>query len=295
MIKETTSPEVGTSIGNFFDQARPIATAFFPIEFINAEAQKEGYAGIEWHPFRFMCGLQIRTGILTQKGKDAIVSAHQSYRGEKSLNEALKHPNKKLAAISYFVLPQRESSIKNLRQLQKVLQRKIPIVLYPSDKTEAAIRQDSFAEKLFQPNPEIMQQWGINSPEDLISEAYRRGYTGLCLDLFHLRELGTPDLNPWQESLPQLLPHTKEIHVSAGREDITVPHEVDTTSELEDLLFGTKSTDLSKMLRYISSQEWRSLIVTEIPASSIRGVLSNSANLIDAHRQITTNIKELLS
>lgn len=295
MSKETQGPEINTSIGNFLDVASPMATTLSPIELINTKAKEAGYTGLEWHPVRFLCGIQVRLGLITQKGKDAIMSAHQSYRAEKSFAEAIKHPNRNLAMVSYFILPERESSVKNLKQLQRLLRKKIPVVLYPSNKTEAAVSTASFAEKLFQPNPEVMEQWSIDSPEELISETYTRGYTGLCLDLFHFREQGNPDLNPWQETLPQLLPHTKEIHISAGREDVKTSHNIDTTSELKDLLLGTKNTDLTRILRYISSQNWNGLLVTEIPAFSIRGTLKPTINLVEAHRQITTNIKELLS
>lgn len=203
---------------------------------------------------------------------------------------------------SYIMFPERVNSIEGLERLQRILGRELPIVLYPSNPEEESGTDRRFSEKLFQPTPEVMYNWGVKTVEELIGEANKRGYSGFCLDLFHIRgeDIEGVGLNPWQETLPQLLPHTKEIHISAGRGDIRQKR-IDTKQELEDLLKGKGDSELLDIIRLIRESKWTGQVVTEIPAVSLhnirtkRGLFASVKDLIHDHRKIVGNIQDMLS
>ncbi len=146
-----------------------------------------------------------------------------------------------------------------------------------------------------------MHEWQVTNPEELTAEAERRGYTGLCLDLFHMRAVDAEGsgLNPWQETLPRLLPMAKEIHVAAGRVDIKQGH-IDTECELRELLAGQGRTDIIPMLKAIRDEGWQGRIVTEIPAAALhslrldRHVSTSIKDLIEDHRRIVSTIQNIL-
>jgi len=292
--------EVSTAIGNFFDKSHPAPVLWTVGRFVRA-AEESGYAGLEWHPLRIPSSFLLKRGFASQHSKDRITSLHQSYRSEKNFTEAWNHPNRQLAVVSYFLLPERVDSLKDLQKFQEAVGRKLPVVLYATLPGEESGTDRPFGEKLFQPTPEVMEMWGVQSAEQMVEEGYRRGYTGLCLDLFHFRETGEVDLNPWQESLPKLLEHTKEIHVSAGRDDVKVAHGVDTDAELGDLVMGTSKTDLTRILQAVKDLGWSGYVVTEIPAASIRqhnirgGAIMLTSDLVESHKQVVDTIKGVLS
>lgn len=296
--------EIASSVGNLGDKSIPQSLLWTVEKYVDVVRQAR-YVGLEWFPIKSflgvpIAGLQMRRGWLTQRAKDGIISLHQSYRGEKSFAEAWNHPNRALAVLSYFILPERVSSLNDLEHIQRVLGKKLPVVLYPSQEGEESGIQRHFTDKLFQPTPGVMKQWGVRSIQELIEQTYQRGYTGLCLDLYHFRQPDEVDLNPWQETLPQLLPHTKEIHISAGRGDMMQDF-VDTNAELRDLLDGTQYTDLPRILGTIRDLGWSGRMVTEIPAASLKLVLGATArflrtdSFIEAHKSIVGNTKAFIS
>lgn len=302
MSAERPRLEIDTSVINLFDKS-VFYTTFWSTEALVETAKNAGYRGFEWHSIRTVAGVQMNAGLTTQHSKEAVFSLHQSWRSEKSLAAAWKHPNRPLAMMAYVLLPERISSLNDLERLQKVLGRKLPVVLYPSHPDEESGTNRDFAEKIFQPYTEVMRWWEVETPEELIAEAYKRGYTGLCLDLFHMRRKNTDGygLNPWQETLPQLLPHTSEIHISAGRIDLSyVKGNPDTESELKSLLDPKNNTELLEMLRAIRELGWRGRVVTEIPAIALhrlrgKGSLLSVKDLIQDHRKIVTNIQNFLA
>jgi hypothetical protein len=143
-----------------------------------------------------------------------------------------------------------------------------------------------------------MQRWSTRTVQELTGEAKRRGYTGYCVDLSHLRgkPIGGYTLNPWQETLPQLLPFTQELHVSAGRYDMGYQK---TEEELKDLIRGTRNTQLPQMLDFIKRADWSGRVVTEIPPLALHRLRGNSSflsinNLMEDHQEIVQNIKAVL-
>lgn len=308
-VHDSLGTAVDASVINLFDRSVFYA-AFLPANTLIQTFQEAGYRGLQWHPIRTVAGIQLNRGLVTQNSKNAIVSLHQSWRSEKSLIEAWRHPNRPLAMMAYVLLPEMVNSLNALENLQKVLGKNLPVVLYPPHPKEESGTQRPFAEKIFQPYTEVMFRWGVRTPEKLIEETYKRGYTGLCIDLFHMRRKNINSfdpnssikdsigLNPWQETLPQLLPHTTEIHISAGRTDIKEKI-VDTENELRSLLNGQGNTELIKMLKFIRDSGWRGRIVTEIPAAALRALRGKNSTLsirdfVQDHRKIISNIQDIL-
>lgn len=296
------SVDVDSSVGNIFSKST-LYTALWPAHaYVDAIMEAE-YKGFQWLPFRGLpAAEQVNHGLISPYVKDAIRSLHQSYRSEKSFKEALQHPNPFLATLSYVLLPERTASLNDLEQLQKVVGRELPVVLYPPEGLESSGTDKRFAQKLFQPTPEITKLWGVTTISGLRQEAIKRGYTGFCTDLFHMR-VGAENsftLEPWQETLPQLLEFTKEIHIAAGRIDIP-QDKVDTMSELQDLRDGTRTTELTSMLFEIGRLGWNGRIVTEIPATALRTLRTDRSsfytpkNLIEDHRRIVGNVHDILS
>lgn len=297
--EQIPAAEISTSLQNFFDSST-IYAAFWPVNRFAWFTKETGYQGLEWHPTRLIAGLQMNFGLVKPREKLSIIAGHQSFRSEKTLAQALAHPNRILAVYSFLVLPERIKSLNDLQKLQQVVGRKLPMVLYPSHPGEESGTARPFAEKTFQPAPEVMKMWGIKTPQELAEKMKQFGYTGLCLDLFHFRRPGKSNLNPWQETLPKLLPHTQEIHISAGRIDMQNKG-IDTLEELKDLLSGKGVSELARILGTIKELGWSGRVVTEIPASALHQLrasggkyLSVSA-LIEDHRKIVATLEDLLS
>lgn len=265
---ESTQLRVSCSIMNFFDRSTFYTMLWTLSKFVDF-AKRAGYSDLQWHPLRAIpCGVQMGGGWLRKEEKNWITSAHQSWRVETSLQQILAHPVPSIAAVSFVILPERVKSLDALEKLQKCLGRKIPVVLsFPEDPGQETGTKRPFAEKIFQPAPEVLKSWGVK-PTDLEAEAARRGYGGFALDLFHFRRSGPFNLNPWQESLPLLLPYSSEIHVSAGRLDKAY-EPIDSMSELEDLILGTDQTELTAILREIRLLGWKGRVVIEVPAGAL--------------------------
>lgn len=295
--------EIVTSAMHLLDRST-LYMLFLPLEYWGKIARESGYRGFQWHPIRIgLPAIQLARGALSWQAKDSIRSGHQSSRNETNPLQVWRHPNRSLAAISFVTLPDQLASLNNLERLQNVVGRKLPVVLYPPHrKGEESGTQRPFGEKLVQPTPEIMRMWGVKTVQQLIEEVSRRGYTGFCLDLLHMREIGKPDLSPWQETLPKLLSFTEEIHVSAGRTDVAYRPGlvgVDSKAELNDLHSGQRKTELSHILMAIRDLRWHGRIVTEIPASSIKAALGSKGQFLSPrtltaeHRQIARVIRGL--
>lgn len=307
--QKTPQLEISSSLVNYFDIST-FYTAFWTVEHLVNVAYESGYGGLEWHPLRPilnlpipfpLSGLQIKMDWINQYAKDSITSFHQSWRSDKSIRETFSRPNWKLAFFSYLVFPERVESLEYLEKLEQIFKKRLPVVLYPCRRNESSGTERPFAKKMLQPNLEGIREWGVKSCEELIHQMYARGYTGLCLDLYHLRERGEIDLNPWQKTLPKLLPHTQQIHVSAGRIDDKIGTSIDTLGELRDLLKGTFTTDLPVILKAISEFGWRGPVVTEIPAAALCQLhggskkLLSPKTLIEDHTKIVGTIKHFLS
>lgn len=292
--------EINSSLLSLFDTSM-LYTAFWPMYAFADTVYEAGYEGLEWHPVRGLrAGIDIKTGMAKTEDLQAIKSLHQSYRNEKSLNEVWNHSHRTLAAFAYLLLPERVDSLKDLEFIQESVGKELPVVLYDPHDGEKSGTNLGFPEKLIQPAPNLYEKWDAALlTKEFLEKLYQKGYTGLCLDLYHMR--ATNDrfgYTKWEDALPILLPHTKEIHVSAGRVDQDQPH-IDTISELLDLIYGRTDRGLLKMLAEVKKMGWHGKVVTEIPASAIHRLNPDSKfldtkSLIWYHKRIVENIQNVL-
>lgn len=143
-----------------------------------------------------------------------------------------------------------------------------------------------------------MNAWGVKNVRELIIESKKRGYTGFCLDTFHMRakSINKVDLNPWQKNIKPLLSFTKEIHLAVGREDI-IQSKIDTKQELKDLIENNKKGEIFKIISEIKKNKWKGPIIVEAPAKAIfnldKSKRPDVAYLIGNHKKIIKNLKNL--
>ncbi len=302
--------KLGLSMQEMVDPSTFYAV-FMPVEWYTFLAQRVGLKGIEFFPTR-VSHYQAKNGLISPLVKDNILSAHQSFRGERNLTDVFKNKTwrkRAIATTAFLALPHKDSSMETLQRLQKWVGRDIPIVAYPESGPGPAVlyteqdfsqRLASLKNRIFQPSAQHLKKWDISRPETIQDFLEQGGWAGLCLDLFHIRErnkeLNTPN---WRDYLPALLPFTKEIHVSAGRID-SPQDEIDTMNELVDIYTGAAKSDLAKMLEFIGLSGWQGVVVSEMPAFAVRSVAGVKApilaprDLITAHRKIAETIRGLL-
>lgn len=301
MSVENKQFEISASLLNFFDKS-VIYTAFWPVNAFTDTVLSAGYKGIEWHPVRgIRAGIEMKIGAVSKSSRDTIVSLHQSYRGEKNLKQVLQHPNKLLAGMAYILLPEIDSSLSDLQSFQELVGRNLPVVLYDREHSNNQSLRLMFGERLIQPDPGLMERWQSIDCINFTKQLYERGFTGICLDLFHMREIRNGfGIKSWQDALPILLPHTKEVHVSVGRIDSSQKR-IDTIGELQSLLTKNGNSEIIRMLKEIKKLKWSGRVVTEIPAASLKlvqnakGLFTSKKDLIETHARIVENIQEILN
>jgi hypothetical protein len=268
---------------------------FYTAGFFVDQGRAAGYDGMEWHSLRntTLAGLQANIGLfLPNSAKDYIHSAHQSFRSEKSLREALNHPNPKVAIGAYGLFPEANSSLREIEDLQGKIGRKLPVVVYPY--TPAGRQNWDFREKTYQPNTDVLEEFGASSIDEMIERGKEKGFSAVTVDIHHMLTLG-----PWQEVLPQLLPVASEIHISVGRID-ALEEDPNTEQKLEDLYFGRRGTEIYQMLEAIKNSRWSGIVVTEIPAEALKRLRENNpdlvstSNFVEDNRRIVDNLKEAL-
>ncbi|MBN1263122.1 MAG: hypothetical protein JW991_02075 [Candidatus Pacebacteria bacterium] len=293
--------EVSTSLMNYFSAAT-FYTAFWPVSRQLEKARQAGYSGLEWHPTR-LGSLQVKLGVLKERDKDYIQCGHQGFGA--GFSDIFTRSKSAFFFFQFCLLPQSIDSLADLRDLQKVIGRDLPVVLYPSgDLKKDSVSQKLFAEKTFQPSPELMSAWGIRTIDELEEAMAVLGYEGFCLDTHHFRDNSEEGLNPWSKTIERLLRNTREIHISVGRIDAPKPG-VDTLEELKDLLSGSGESQVSKILTAIKDLGWQGRVVTEIPTTALLTVRQQDLgyqesflrpnDLVSDHQRIVASISKLLS
>lgn len=277
---------------NYYGSPMP-QTLVWKLEDVAGLSYDAGYGGLEWHPLRgSRAGVQMARRKINQEEADSIRSLHQSFRGDINLFEMVRGRDPFMKMTMGVLLPEAESSVVDLLMVKRLIKRDVPVVVYPGK----CSRQEwnNFGNKLFQPTSDIMRRWEVKTPEELIKMSKRMGFDGFALDLYHMRRKasGGFSLNPWRETLPRLLDFTKELHISAGRLDISDGGVDDTMAELEDLtLAGRNRTELSAMIKTIAETGWRGRVVTEIPMAAVRELRSGSKLLLTRRELAETHQK----
>jgi len=297
--------EINFSMQNLLDETilGAVFAASSPIELHVALAKRAGYQGVEFFPF-IIPDIQIRTRLYDPSVfLDSVRSAHQSWRSEKTFGEVRKHPRPQAALFAYVTIEEKVASLKTLKRLQDILGESLPMVVFPVDEWRGERGNETFIQlkrKLVQPTPELLRLWKVRTPEEFWQKARSMGFSGICLDLYHIRRLpveGEVGFGHWSEVVPSFLPFTREIHLGVGRRDF---RGVDSQKELEDLYTGEGKTDISKILELIKNNRWKGPVVTEIPVVGIRDLLGinrfvTPQEIVRVHQRIVENLKGMIN
>lgn len=304
MLEREPKTEISFSMQNLLNKST-IWSIIIPTERYATIAKSAGYDGVEFFPNRIWPNIDGQNGSFSDFTKLMIKSGHQSWRSENTIKEARRHSNPSLAIQAFFLLPERNYSLKHLKKLQETMGN-IPLVIYPPHLWQGEYQHppifSDLNNTLMQPTPELLELWNISSIEGFPDAMKYRGYDGFCLDLFHMRRYPAQDyksqLPHWKEILPVFLPHTKEIHVSVGRNDLK--GNFDSMAELKDLYFNKKETEVVPILEAIRDFGWKGLITTEIPSDSLKPLIPTSSKIltpkiiVDTHKIIVDNLKKIM-
>lgn len=290
--------QINTSITNFLDTRVPHTVLWTADKFVTI-AKECGYDGVEWHPIPAPSGTQMKFGLVSDEVKNAISSVHQSTPNQPTFMAAWNNPKRFIAVLYYIFLPGTKTSLNFLEHIQKVVGRSLPMVLYPPLTGGESGTDRDFGEKLFQPTPEVMHAWKVKTARQLIKQSLSKGYTGFCLDTFHMRAkpFRGISLNPWQNNLKTLLEFTKEIHISAGRTDF-YQTKIDSQQELGDLIKGKGNSDITKILEAIKKYNWEGPVVIETPAEGLflldKSLRPSVDLLVNYHKKIINTVRSIL-
>ena len=258
-----------------------------PVEGLVRLGSAIGYDGLEWRPMRSVAENQLRMGFVTDYAKRGIKSAEQSYRGERTWQEASQHPNKRLAQISYILFPHRQDSLHSLVRLQS-LAGEIPTTVYPTSDPIEAEQQRSLTNKLIQISPECMEIFGVTSFEGLIQHMVDNGI-GINLDIMHYRRLAQSLQIPADNvTFRSALPYIKEVQFPVARDDFGDPGG-DTSNSYEDLANGTRNNENTRLLLTLLERGYEGPIVPEVnPAAFGTGILKAHKEIVKGLRSFTT-------
>lgn len=91
-------------------------TPFRNLKEIQETAEEAGYDGIAVMPTRMIAK---ETRGSSPEETRLILAGNQSFRGEKTLRDVLKHPNPVLALQVFLTLPHNTASLKTLKTMQE--------------------------------------------------------------------------------------------------------------------------------------------------------------------------------
>lgn len=242
-------------------------------------AKASGIDGVELWPQGVKPLREIDNDTLSEEELSGILSAHQSPRDSLRSLRALK--------VALF-LPHRDKSFDYLERIDAKAGG-IPVVLYQETPVEV-IRGSTIKNKQIQTDPAVCIAWDVNSASEYLDEVSRRGFTdesgnpGIVIDTHHIRhrDVETGQENPladWKESIPILLPYTREIHLGVGRWDFGLVDHEKLEDELVDLLNdGENNTEVVQMLRLVAESGWNGLIIIEMRPSFVKKYIRSESN-----------------
>lgn len=272
-----------------------------------------GYEGVEVHLdnlSRFSRAL--KKGRLGEVEIKIIRAWHGSWRGEKSLKEAWRHPSRWKALASFALFPEKDQSVKQLITVEASLPslRGGRSAVFFHDRPLYPTRSISpFREEVFQPAGEVLEEMDVWSIDGLMREAKRRQFSALAGDTHHLRRgMCLP--------LDELAPYVTEWHIGV-RPDMPLPG-VNSLAELKFLLQKEGDATLVTMLQAIKESGWPKnivipsrergtpRIVTEVPSrafaalraqngSTLRSYYLTSSEWVEDNRQLTTRLAQIFA
>jgi hypothetical protein len=274
----------------------------FPIELIIWIARKAGYDGIQYSPIRLFAGLQVRLGLLSSYAKRYIFAAEQSPRnevihwreGKRAFADFLTSEQPILGVLFYILLPFRRDSMKILIKLQHLLDKKIPMVIYPYHEFEEPQYREfsQIGMRLVQPEPGLITRWRVNNYllfQARIFTADFNRFNGICFDTDKAR------LMPWswKQQIEENIDDIKLVHVRF-RSKLEVKNDKSTTGVIDQELVDMINT----LVKNGYSGDW----VIEMPMDGLSEVIGkrwwlaiiNPWYFIKAQKKLVNLIREII-
>lgn len=292
----TTENRYGIASANILDEATLIPAITWNTQKQIEVAKQAGFDGIEYWPIK-RYGIKVPLVNQDDIKSGGILSAHQSFRPEKV---RLTPAELKVAAF----LPGIDSSFEILKEVNSQAGG-IPVVLYRETSKEA-LEASGISLRQTQTDSEACKQWGASNAPEFLDSAAQNGFTdehddpAIVIDTHHVRHPSQDgQVNPlanWRESIPVLLPYTKEIHLGVGRIDFGRMDKEKIKGELIDLLNGgTGNTEVVQMLRMIADTGWSGLIVVEMRPSAVKEYLGSMTerDLVNTYERIRVTLHHI--
>lgn len=260
-------------------------------------AQKSGFDGVEYWPIQPTSAFQVNHELLSEKERNGIISAHQSFTGQiESLDRARIKYGLPMAFIMDMLLENSDKSLLTIHKLQAIIKKPLPVVLYIGT-LDSVVASAKLSSLVTQPIGEEFSREKIPSIDEYLKILQKRNLT-ICLDTHHFRSriAGTP-LENWKSALNSFLPFIQEVHISVGRTDEDDPG-VDTMAELKALIELDTGNVVFSILATIKKSNFRGPYVVEIPIDSLQkicGGIMTPKKIIGVYTIIVSNLRSFLS
>lgn len=257
-----------------------------PLEWLGKFAREAHCDGVEYMPLYDM--LPGRTpkavGQAVKSGALVLNSLHATFRETRNSASELTDVTKKRTARSKImssklgrvVLPEVTESAKILRAIQNQANIKIPVTLYPQRSLEGELRQINDAggsRHLFQPMDGVARLTNSTSLTGFDEEMrITRGYD-YAVDTYHIRRRYGNDgpglVSDTTTSVPLMAPHTRSLHLSLNRSDMSREPHIPTLEEAKQALQGEYTGELRDILDAIKDNGDPGFVVIEATLGGI--------------------------
>lgn len=279
-------------------------TPFRSLKKIQKTAEEAGYDGITVMPTRMIAK---ETRGSSPEETRLILAGNQSFRGEKTLRDVLKHPNPVLALQVFLTLPHNTASLKTLKTMQeKREQLGLPAMPVTLQTAEEAQKEEAKAVKRkgLILTPDNYEKPGTPSLDKLPDVLEERGINNLVLDTYQIRRLSNNPLANPKELIYELWKHTSITVVSLGREDLPTDRSDFSHADLSNLFHGDEGGEiydvLHTMRETMNNTGHVPTFVVQIPESGLRvlkgagGDIVTTDMAIEIHARVLGNLKKAL-
>lgn len=201
-----------------------------PIEVWVFVSRRLGYDGLEWHPMRpnYPSMFLLRIGLITQYGRNGVISVHQSYRGERSWSDVKNAVQRALRAdfvslVSYLLLAYK-GNVSSHQSCIELMGYDSVFVFYPDTELLGKLILPGYIIVAYQITP---------------STKKLPGRSRIVYDLAHSEEIG------WKRVSPTVV----EIHIRSG-EDLSRLGEENPISEIRR--FINEDSEFNPLLKFLT-------------------------------------------
>lgn len=301
--------EVRLSYNSLVHSSRPDIALFWNNQSFINWAQKTGYQGVEFLPFKGPAQDIIRKPIEVICEMPEIKSGHVFYNPYATFWSILtrkEDPLRPGTKLAYYNLFMAEPNLgkKVLHKLERAFGKEFPVVTYPFRKSRLE-PYGTYQKAWLQTHPAVFND--DSGADDLIHLVEKGVYKGIVWDTFHAMEetnTRTTPLRNWELALGKLLEAgvIREIHVQAARF-------AEKYGKVPDMQWARELTgenpkynsELGKIIKLVKSVNQEIPFVIEISPQGLfnagvlkpRTFLKTSGDFQTIHREIIDYIKRI--